>query len=185
METRARLVRAAAEIFNRDGYEGTDTNKIARYAGYAPGTFYKHFEDKRAIFVAVYRDWLSREWVEIERAIEKADTTIARAEHIVDVLLAHHRAWYGVRASLHALVRSDPVVRAVYRAERVRQFEALGAWSGRFGAPFATREADALLLFTTERTADAFASGELEALGLDAGRMRERLVEAVRQRLGE
>src|SRR5690606_17709581 len=44
--TRERLIAAAAEVINRDGYFGTDSNAIARAAGYSPATFYKHFEDK-------------------------------------------------------------------------------------------------------------------------------------------
>ncbi len=54
-DTRDRLVAAAARAFNRAGYHGTDSNRIARAAGYAPATFYKHFADKRAIFVAATR----------------------------------------------------------------------------------------------------------------------------------
>ncbi|MGG6497807.1 UNVERIFIED_CONTAM: TetR/AcrR family transcriptional regulator, partial [Bacteroidetes bacterium 56_B9] len=49
-ESRRALVEAAAQIFNTVGYFGTDTNRIAKAAGYTPGTFYTHFPDKRAIF---------------------------------------------------------------------------------------------------------------------------------------
>ena len=44
--TREALVDAAARIFNGSGYFATDTNAIAREAGYAPASFYKHFKDK-------------------------------------------------------------------------------------------------------------------------------------------
>lgn len=60
-ETRERLVVAAAQLFNRVGYDGTDSNRIAREAGYAPGTFYKHFRDKKEIFLAVYEGWVTKE----------------------------------------------------------------------------------------------------------------------------
>ena len=66
-QTRARLVTTAAEIFNRVGYHGTDSNRIAKEAGYATGTFYKHFKDKREAFLAVYESWVTSEW-EIGRA---------------------------------------------------------------------------------------------------------------------
>src|SRR5215472_2525043 len=61
-ETRQRLVASAARLFNRVGYHATDSNEIAKEAGYATGTFYKHFEDKRAIFIAAYERWVSSEW---------------------------------------------------------------------------------------------------------------------------
>src|ERR1700721_3815023 len=65
-ETRARLVTTAGEIFNRVGYHGTDSNRIAKEAGYATGTFYKHFKDKREAFLAVYEAWVTSEWRAID-----------------------------------------------------------------------------------------------------------------------
>src|SRR5260370_42471049 len=57
IETRGALIEAAARIFNSAGYHGTDSNRIAREAGYAPGTFYVPFPDNLAIFLAVYDNW--------------------------------------------------------------------------------------------------------------------------------
>jgi AcrR family transcriptional regulator len=54
--TSARLVEAAAKEFAECGFEGTDTNKIARRAGFAPQTLYGWFEDKTAIFLVVYSE---------------------------------------------------------------------------------------------------------------------------------
>jgi AcrR family transcriptional regulator len=42
-QTRERLVAAAAILFNRAGYHGTDSNRIARAAGYSTGTFYLNY----------------------------------------------------------------------------------------------------------------------------------------------
>src|ERR1700733_4737197 len=56
-QTRDRLVAAAAKLFNQTGYHGTDSNRIAKAAGYSAGVFYKHFNDKRAIFLAAYEGW--------------------------------------------------------------------------------------------------------------------------------
>ena len=66
VETRRALIEAAARIFNSAGYHSTDSNRIAREAGYAPGTFYVHFPDKLAIFLEVYESWVSAEWSSIE-----------------------------------------------------------------------------------------------------------------------
>ncbi len=61
-ESRRALVDAAARIFNTVGYHGTDTNRIARAAGYTPGSFYTHFRDKKSIFLEVYRRWVEEEF---------------------------------------------------------------------------------------------------------------------------
>jgi AcrR family transcriptional regulator len=177
-ETRGRLVRAAAEVFNRDGYDGTDSNRIAREAGYSPGTFYKHFADKREVFLAVYEEWVAREWRDVSATVAAQASADERAEQIVTVFLEHHRRWRGFRASLRALVATDPDVRDFYRAQRRRQLELLEQLGGG-----RSREADALLLFTLERTADAFAEREPEALRLSADALRALVVDLVRARL--
>ncbi|PPE73619.1 hypothetical protein C3942_12525 [Solimonas fluminis] len=178
-ETRRRLVAAAAEEFNRLGYEGTDSNRLARAAGYAPGTFYKHFRDKREIFLAAYAEWVDREWEEVSAALDLGGEVTRRAGCIVDLLLAHHRRWSGLRASLRMLTAADPVVREFYRGQRRRQFELLARLRAAAGDPPRPREQDALLLFTLERSADAMAEDEAEALGLDPAAMRALLVERV------
>ena len=66
--TSGQLLYAARDLFNSVGYWNTDTNKIAREAGFAPATFYKHYEDKRDIFLAVYREWVLAEWEDIQGA---------------------------------------------------------------------------------------------------------------------
>src|SRR5271170_2352101 len=88
-QTRARLVAAAAAVFNRDGYYGTDSNRIARAAGYAPATFYKHFPDKRAIFLAAYEAWVSAEWSAIERSLGRARAPAQTAAELVNLSLRH------------------------------------------------------------------------------------------------
>jgi AcrR family transcriptional regulator len=56
--TRARLVRAALELFTTDGYRGTTTLDIAAKAGTAEATIYRHFTGKEALFNEAYREGL-------------------------------------------------------------------------------------------------------------------------------
>jgi len=51
-ETRDRLLGAARALFATDGYDATRPQDIARAADVAIGTFYVHFSDKRAAFLA-------------------------------------------------------------------------------------------------------------------------------------
>src|ERR1700735_5528406 len=94
-ETRRALIETAARIFNSAGYHGTDSNRIAREAGYAPGTFYVHFADKREIFLEVYRGWVSSEWQAIAAAIapEKGAAVGSQSLRIAQAVLRHHREW--------------------------------------------------------------------------------------------
>ena len=66
-ETRARLLAAARTLFARDGYDATRPQDIAREADVAIGTFYIHFADKRAAFLA-FTEEASHELMESVRA---------------------------------------------------------------------------------------------------------------------
>jgi AcrR family transcriptional regulator len=170
--TRDQLVAAAADEIERHGYFGTDTNRIARAAGFSPGTFYKHFPDKRAVFLAAHAAWVDAEW----DSLDGLGGAAGRPEAIVDFVIDHHRRRRGLRASLRALVATDEVVRDFHRAERRRQLERMGAGAD---APAERRAAAALLLLEVERIADGVADGELEALGVPFADARARLVARV------
>ncbi|PYO97712.1 MAG: hypothetical protein DMD61_11760 [Gemmatimonadetes bacterium] len=53
--TRERLVRAALELFTTQGYHETTTPQIAKKAGVAEGTIYRHFTGKQHFFNELYR----------------------------------------------------------------------------------------------------------------------------------
>jgi AcrR family transcriptional regulator len=53
--TRQRLLRAALELFTTNGFRATTTPEIARRAGVAEGTIYRHFSGKVHLLNEVYR----------------------------------------------------------------------------------------------------------------------------------
>jgi len=53
--TRQRLVRAALELFTAEGYHATTTPQIAKKAGVAEGTIYRHFRSKQHLLNELYR----------------------------------------------------------------------------------------------------------------------------------
>jgi AcrR family transcriptional regulator len=53
--TRGALVRAARSLFAEHGYAGVGTEEIVRAAGVTRGALYHHFDGKRDLFEAVYR----------------------------------------------------------------------------------------------------------------------------------
>jgi AcrR family transcriptional regulator len=179
--TRERLVAAAAKVFNTVGYHGTDSNRIAKEAGYSPGTFYKHFADKRAIFLAAYRRWVATQWEAVEVELSQGGPPQDVARRLVALTLDHHARWRGLRASLLQLVFSDAKIRRCYRDQRRRQLDLMAVIRIRLGTTAHRREDDAILLFTMERVGDAIAQGELRDLGLD----RQAIVEALETKLAE
>ncbi len=53
--TREKLVRAALDLFTTQGYHETTTPQIARRAGIAEGTIYRHFSSKEQLLNEIYR----------------------------------------------------------------------------------------------------------------------------------
>lgn len=54
--TRERLLEAARELFTSVGYHETTTPSLAKRAGVAEGTIYRHFPSKRALLNAAYQE---------------------------------------------------------------------------------------------------------------------------------
>jgi AcrR family transcriptional regulator len=53
--THQRLIRAALELFSTKGYHDTTTAQIAKKAGIAEGTIYRHFPSKQQLLNELYR----------------------------------------------------------------------------------------------------------------------------------
>src|SRR5216117_3228027 len=56
LESLAKLKRAARKLFVERGYHATRPQDIAREAGLGHGTFYLHYPDKKACFLAFVDD---------------------------------------------------------------------------------------------------------------------------------
>lgn len=159
-ETRAKLIGAAAKEFNQHGFFATDSNKIARRAGFAPQTFYRWFRDKTEIFVAVYRLWEEQE----RDMLAKLIAARAPAGELVEAAVAHHRAYRVFRRSLRTLSYDEPEVREARARSRLRQIESLKQWI----KPVRRTTAElATILLQMERLSDALAEDEFGDLGVD------------------
>lgn len=159
-DTSTKLVEAAAKEFRAHGFSGTDSNKIARRAGFAPQTFYRWFPDKTAIFLAVYRTWEEDE-KDVLAGLHQRSAPVAA---LVDAVIAHHRAYRIFRRSLRQLSLEDPAVRLARAESRSRQIARFAQWPG--GAAMTPADI-ATRIFEMERLCDAIAEDEFADLGLD------------------
>lgn len=164
-DTRRLLIAAATAEFNESGYDGTDSNRIARRAGFAPQTFYRWFHDKTEIFIAAYHEWQAA-----EAAILKNLLLVAAPDDVLaDACVAHHRAYLKFRRSLRQLSHEIPSVREARAESRKRQIAFIRSLKG----TVATDEPSvATVLLQLERLSDALAEGEFEDMGMqqDSGK---------------
>jgi AcrR family transcriptional regulator len=166
-------VEAAAAEFNEHGFDGTDTNRIARRAGFAPQTFYRWFGDKLAIFIEVYNLWQEQEAAVLDRLLAENAPDI----RLVDAFVAHHRAFLIFRRSLRQLSLENDAMRAARAKSRRNQIARIRQWN-----PKGKRDASQLaaVLFQLERLTDALAEGEVKDMGLDETACRLVLAEHIR-----
>ena len=160
------MIGAAARIFNSAGYNGTDSNRIAREAGYAPGTFYVHFADKLAIFLEVYESWVSAEWSSVEAILKSGGPARAIRGRLSRAVLEHHRKWRTFRASLRALSAIDDRVHAARVASRDRQIATMIRLIRARNTPVPSRARMLAQILYAEALCDAVAEGDAESLGI-------------------
>jgi len=86
------IIEATARVLASHGYEGTNTNLIAEYAGVSVGSIYQYFPNKEALVVAVHDRHIRQVGEIVDKIMSECDgaslqttvTTLVRA-----VLTAH------------------------------------------------------------------------------------------------
>jgi AcrR family transcriptional regulator len=124
-QTRRQLLDAARALFVAHGYDATRPQDIARAADVAAGTFYLHFADKRAAFLA-FTDEAAEQLMECVRA------RTVDARDFEDGLLRSLEAISSTRAH-------PGVLAAVRRRERARRRGAAGREPARPAGPVSRR----------------------------------------------
>ena len=78
--TRQRLIRTALELFTTRGYHDTTTAQIAKKAGIAEGTIYRHFASKQQLVNELYR--AAQRWAAkvVEERARDPEARTARAQ---------------------------------------------------------------------------------------------------------
>jgi AcrR family transcriptional regulator len=117
IRTRSRLLDAAKEIFEENGFLEARISDIAERAGLSHGSFYHYFESKEEIFREVARD--QEEKISSHCVVDSglldtsADTTIReRLRESVRSFLADYRDEAGIMGVIEQVSRYDEHVRA-------------------------------------------------------------------------
>ena len=165
-DTRTLLWRSAAAEFIEHGFAATDTNRIARRAGFAPQTFYRWYKDKIDIFIQVYLAWEEAETAILSELIERQATSLQIAEAYAE----GHRSFLIFRRHLRQLAYESPEVRQARADSRKRHISRIREWQP--GLVASDEEIGAILL-QLERLCDAIAESEFADMGLsDDGALR-------------
>lgn len=91
-----KLLEAAGRLFVDNGYDATRPQDIARAAGVANGTFYLHFQDKEAVFLAFAEQVQDELAVRFEENLEGVIGLRSRLEVILRTMIKYGSEHSGV-----------------------------------------------------------------------------------------
>jgi AcrR family transcriptional regulator len=121
-ESLAKLKRAARKLFVERGYHATRPQDIAREAGLGHGTFYLHYDDKRACFLAFVED--AR--IELQHYV---DSRVAASDGSLEhTIAASLNAIYDYAESHPGVLSAAMTDEAVIDAEGVQAVPLLVRW---------------------------------------------------------
>jgi AcrR family transcriptional regulator len=118
----ARLLAAASALAADGGYEAVHMRAVARRAGVALGTLYRHFSSKDQLLVAVLADQADALRANLARRPARGDTAAARVTDVLDrATAALAREPRLAAAMVTALASTDPAAASAVAAVEERQ----------------------------------------------------------------
>jgi AcrR family transcriptional regulator len=179
---RERLLRAAATVFSRKGYELTRIEDIGKAARTSYGNFYRHFRNKDEALIAVLRPMLDEVYAASRR---RARLTSRRSEAefveiTIDYMKVYARHRKLLRVMREAAARGEQAsFFALWMAERSRFTQRATAWLTRLKA---AHELDADI--DPETAADALGAMTEQMAYVKIGLAKDDPSEAELKRIG-
>ncbi|HGD1586027.1 TPA: TetR/AcrR family transcriptional regulator [Streptococcus agalactiae] len=115
--THKSILESGKNNFSNDGYERSNLRKICKDAGVTTGAFYRHFEDKEALFIALVEP-LATEVLNLYSKFENESFRSIDEEHIRD--LAEINIKGSIESALYIFRKKDIFELLVYKAYGTR-----------------------------------------------------------------
>jgi AcrR family transcriptional regulator len=120
--TRERLLDATERIIREQGIMAVTTKDIAREAGYAEATLYRHFQDKTELLLAVMAERISGHFLQLIRELPGRAGQGSVAATLEDLVTAAV-AFFSHTMPLNVALGADPALTARHNA-RLRELGA-------------------------------------------------------------
>jgi AcrR family transcriptional regulator len=130
IETRARILQAARELFSQKGFHGTNSKEIAAAAGVSIGSFYSYFDEKGPLFLEVLRDYsaeVTEKLMDFQKQgidFQQIDTRTAVYLFLQNLLQAHDLS-PDFHREAETMRYGDPEVQKVFQQEEEKVVKAL------------------------------------------------------------
>src|SRR5207248_4621495 len=83
---RERILRAAVDVFAKNGYFNAKVSEIAKAAGVADGTIYLYFDGKEDVLITIFREHTRNYLQSLEREL----ANVRAAEDRIRIAIRHH-----------------------------------------------------------------------------------------------
>jgi len=104
METRAKVVEAAKELFIEKGYYKTHALEIAARAGVATGTFYCYFNDKKEVLLDLIREFYRQALAKALAALDEDMLISGDGRMIIHALIQTMYTMHATQKDLHRVL---------------------------------------------------------------------------------
>jgi AcrR family transcriptional regulator len=117
------ILKAAMEVFSREGYAAATIPKIARRAGIATGTIYIYYPSKRELFVAVIRNFvITTPLLKLIDKIPRDDTGFTLQKILQDRLNLIEKSPVSHMPSLMGEIHRDPELKKIWTEQFLQPF---------------------------------------------------------------
>jgi AcrR family transcriptional regulator len=125
--TRAKLLKAAEQVFARSGFEAARLEDIAAAAGYTRGAFYANFESKEDLFMALLEECVRRRVADVRELMARAGSPQAQAKAFREYYaeIATQKQWALIFLEYKLFAVRHPEARARLQ-RRIRNLRAAG-----------------------------------------------------------
>lgn len=121
------IVEAAAQTFERLGYERATTNRVAERAGVSIGSLYQYFPNKDALLLALIEDHLGEAAERLRPVLGGLLADPPPVDEGIDRLLDVTVALHAARPALHRVLLDDAPRPPVLRDRLARDEQAINA----------------------------------------------------------
>jgi AcrR family transcriptional regulator len=132
IETRAKLIEAAKQLFIEKGYYKTHGPEIAARAGLATGTFYSYFKDKKDVLMELirlfYKEAMDRALSILDMNSLKTGDTRSIIREMLRTMVTVHQEQKDIHKAIYPLILMDEAIMALTREEDRKVIDFIAAY---------------------------------------------------------
>lgn len=115
IETKEKIEQAAIDLFSTKGFHRTNAKQIADTAGVSVGSFYAYFENKKTLFMEIFRKHCKERIMEIISTISAEIADEKKQVHqIIQAIMQAHGLSPEFHREVLAMRHTDPEVETFY-----------------------------------------------------------------------